>query len=158
MHFQVLPLYLWDNWKPSPAEKWHWECMIMTWLQICWRVLKSISIMFSLNRCSYIGLFTSGTPAPFSSTSENDITLGNDNALTHYISNLFSGENTERESQHLHTKTSWPWFQKPRSNPLNMDEVSPDCIYASFFRNNVTPTKQTNESDFLQLTGNNFRV
>lgn len=38
----------------------------------------------SLNRCPILGLITSGTPAPFSSTSENDITLVNDNGLTYY--------------------------------------------------------------------------
>ncbi len=153
-----------DNWKPSPAEKWHWKCMIMTWLQICWRVLKSISIMFSLNRCSYIGanykwnsssLFFHIRKWHYIGEWQLSDSLHINGQIywnLSYISTLFLGENTERLSQHLHTKSSWPWFQKPRSNPLNMDKVSPDCLYtyASFFRNNVTPTKQTNESDFLQ--------
>jgi hypothetical protein len=122
--------------------------------------------MFSLTGCSYIEANYNWNSSSFSSTLENDMTLANDNDLTHYtlVDKFIGTLNTFppyfpvkilKDCLNIYTlKLHDLSFRSQGPNPLTyMKFPLIFCTYASFFRNNVTPTKQTNESDFLQLTG-----
>jgi hypothetical protein len=169
MHFQVLLLYLWDNWKPSPAEKWHWECMIMP---DC-KFVEEFSRAFpscSLNRCSYIGANYKWNSSSLFFHIRKWQYIGEwqwSDALhiigqiywnLDQIPTLFSGENTERLSQHLYTKTSWPWFQKPRFNPHDIDEVSPDCLYICKIFQKQCDTYKANQWIRFSAVDRKFRI